>query len=457
MRLCTFSLLTTTLGVILVPEIDAFWMKILWKNGPDGQTVIDNDFTDLNHPNPAKISKTLTYPTGAYKCSLLSELATPGGPEDPIPGIFTIANSPVLGVDADYLFFYENEKCDRAPAAMLRLLVPPEKKSEGGNIWFFDLMDRAFPQFKSWKQLDPKNSIDKKILEWLRESEKDRIKSHSAGYFWMTVPSQGGNMRWGSVVKTIAIPLQAIKNSDPYKVSRSLARGLKQSYEGWWARESEHIQEQANLNTDFSSVDFNFRPTDYLTGDKVPTYMADMAMERWTENYNLYRAKQRAIQEAHKNRPVKEQQQVSNTQGVPSDIRMPASLQRGDAGMMIEEIRKEVDMSGSNKSVPNMPKETPFQLQPMPTPKPQSSGSNSQPYSGYYQSYIPFNYRSQQSQMLGELKASEPKQLQQLYPNYSYSVSQQHLPRYNIGKVEQSNINSRPSSNTQPNPRSSQN
>ncbi|KAF3917546.1 hypothetical protein AA313_de0201662 [Arthrobotrys entomopaga] len=421
MRLHTFNFLATALTVGVLPGTNAFWMKILWKNGENGQSVIDNDFANLNHPNPAKISRTLTYPKGAYKCGLVSELAIPGGPTDPIPGIITIANSKPLGTDADYILFWDNDSCDKAPAAMLRPLVPADKQSEGGHVWFFDLMDRGFPQFKRWRQLDPQNAVDKKIANWLENTDKQSAFPNSSGYFWMTVPSQGGNMRWGSIVRVIPIPPQAMKNADPYKVSRTLTRGLKESYEGWWAKESVYLQEQANLNTDFGSPDFNFVPKHYITGDKVPSYMADLATTRWMERYQLYKAKQKAMLEANNQlQSAPKQQQAPNTQGPTSDMPKSSNPQQGNSGIVMKKIQKEVNVD--NGDVPNKLNNAGPHAGPISGPKPESSGNNNPPGSGYYQSYVPSNYRPQQ----------QP-------------------PGYNLASGQQSNVDSGQSSNMQAN------
>ncbi|KAF3928762.1 hypothetical protein ABW21_db0201323 [Orbilia brochopaga] len=259
--------------------VNSFWMRILWKNGANGQAVLD-DFND-EIPDPSKFSLTGRYSDGAYECSSLQSLTEFGGPEDPAPGIISVINSPRLGVYVHYLFFYENDDCGISPTMILKFLPPLSKVTPDGDTFVFDLMDRGLPPFRSWKQANPRNKLDKALVQAFDAESSNIVRSSNPSCMLLYIPDQGGVMRWRSIVNIEPAQPQNFLATSDSTVEKSLARSLQTAYAKWWTKEQAYQAKQANLNTDLGSKDFNFiaQPLP-MAREKVASYMMGYELVR---------------------------------------------------------------------------------------------------------------------------------------------------------------------------------
>ncbi|KAK6355508.1 hypothetical protein TWF696_004607 [Orbilia brochopaga] len=255
-----------------IVTVDAFWMRILWKNGENGQAVIDN-FNDEN-PDPYKVSPTGRYPDGAYECSSLQSLTGLAGPEDPVPGIISVINSPRLGVYVHYLLFYENANCSNGPTMVLKFMLPASMANPSGDAFIFDFMERTLPPFRSWKQANPHNKMDKVIVRAFDSTLDSTSWPDHQSLMMLYIPDQGGIMRWRSIVDVTPAQPEYILTASDETIEASLARSLKNAYSDWWTREQAYQAEQAALNTDFASEEFNFVVQPFpMVGEKISSLM----------------------------------------------------------------------------------------------------------------------------------------------------------------------------------------
>ncbi|KAF3927891.1 hypothetical protein ABW20_dc0105610 [Dactylellina cionopaga] len=284
MRPHIVSTLVLSLTFSVLPSAHAFWMRVLWKNYPNGQEVI-NTF-DTSSPDPAKVSMTKKYPSGAYQYRLISDLAGPKGPKKPELGIINIVNSERLGTNARYLMFYENNSCERVPTMFIKIMLPgnavQDPKTYGGTRWFFDLMDRGIPILGSWKEANLKNEVDAKLVAWFDTPDTHlQMQTDNPTFVLLYMPEQNGVMRWRTIVKAVEIPLDGMKGASDAKIERSMARGLGFEYASWWAKEQAYLEEQQNLDTIFESPGFNFIPESFSMGAiKMAGYLAEETAQR---------------------------------------------------------------------------------------------------------------------------------------------------------------------------------
>ncbi|EPS38486.1 hypothetical protein H072_7768 [Dactylellina haptotyla CBS 200.50] len=321
MRLQTANTLTAVLTASLLPSADAFWIRYLWKNPPNGEEVYTH--FDQFIPDARKVSDALQYRTNTPECGSLTALGvtTNGkGPTDPSPGIITIINSPELGIDLDYIFYYEDENCQGDPTLMLQLKVPKEK-SDGGYIYVFDFMDQWFPELKAWRRPTLNNLKDRNIMSLFKPSPAgwDNPDVEDAGIVIVDLPEQGGMRRWKSTVSVMGIPLKSIQGAPKDKIAKFMARALRGAYGDWLEREKAYITEQENLNTDFGSEGFNFIPNFHTLDNRISEDMKTMARQRFEDNY-LEEQRLAALQEAQQ----KSQEPLPSTEEITTvqDTRM---------------------------------------------------------------------------------------------------------------------------------------
>ncbi|KAF3209732.1 hypothetical protein TWF192_007739 [Orbilia oligospora] len=277
------------LAIITLPSAcSAFWMRFIWKNGltdPDG--IADASFSITQYTQtgeqPQSLSDTLKFPQGAMQCQLMQELAPhEHGPQDPVPGIIGVLDSPRAGLQVQYLFFFEDEVCGMTPSMFLRLEPSKDNKGTTGNYYSINLLNDAVPVFKSWKQADDDDPIDRKIIEaWSRPVRADRSTPPSRAYINIAERDMGSNLRWKHVINDEkALPTTLLR--DDKQIETLLGYRLIQALGTWLQNEQKYRKEQEELDIDFGSEGFNFVPMNRFTlsAQRVAAYMVQEEYER---------------------------------------------------------------------------------------------------------------------------------------------------------------------------------
>ncbi|EWC46068.1 hypothetical protein DRE_04642 [Drechslerella stenobrocha 248] len=253
------------LTIALVSPLDAFSIRVFWKNGQNDQSVLDN--FDAAKPDPLKFSRTIPYPSGKYDCSLVQFWARPSGPVQPVPGILNILNSPKAGVAAHYLFFYESSNCSPFPIMFVKAAQPPDMESKAGSQFIFNLMDTVLPNIRSWREANTASEDDMALIRAYdpAANTNDAEWNHSSAVV-VYVPDQGGIWRLRSVAKVVPADPTAMLEGTEAAMSQMMAEALHAEYAEWWGLEQAYQTEQAALDTDITSPGFNFDPTAFPMG-----------------------------------------------------------------------------------------------------------------------------------------------------------------------------------------------
>ncbi|KAK6503762.1 hypothetical protein TWF481_008768 [Arthrobotrys musiformis] len=377
----------------------AFWLRFIWKNGligPDATYEASSGLILYLLTGTAPLlSDTFKFPQGAVQCQTMQDLAPRDyDPPDPIPGMIGILDSsPRTGRKVEYLFFFDDEVCGTAPSMTIRLEPSERNRGTSGNFYFINLLDHAVPPVKSWKQADPDDPIDQRVIRAFGRSEQTNQVHPSRLVVNMMDPTMAGSMRWRYVMRDERVE-PGILLRDDAEIETTLGSNLIQPLGAWVKREEAYRKQQEGLNVDFGSEDFNFVPTEdfTLSSQRVAAYMVQEEHERL--GLPVPRIRRQREQETRR-RPS--QQTVEQTTGVDTQAHRqeePNTNQPANVPMNTNE-----QPSGAGQSNVNWPGWAPSDY-PVDRVS-ELAGINPQPvYDPYaFQQYNPSNpYGSQQMQ-----------------------------------------------------------
>ncbi|KAK6342444.1 hypothetical protein TWF718_007845 [Orbilia javanica] len=278
--------LAAYLAVAILPNTcNAFWMRFIWKNDLIGPNAIYDGTSALILYTLAGeapiLSPTLKFPEGATECRLVQELSPKeSGPSEPLPGIIGIMDSSRAGRKVEYLSFFEDEVCGTNPTLFIRLEPSKDNRGTSGNFYFVNLLNHGVLPVKSWKQADPDDLIDRRIIEtWGRPRQDPSQMNPSRVTINIPDPDLAGTMRWRYAVVDEKIQPSTLLKSDD-QIGQQLGTQLVQRFAQWLGDEEKYRKKQEDLNLDFGSEDFNFVPGEALGSQRVAAYMVQEEYKR---------------------------------------------------------------------------------------------------------------------------------------------------------------------------------